>query len=114
MTDVGGLSPYLVLIAVGFLPNEVWRMLGVALGRGLNEESELVVWIRAVATAILAAVIAKLVLVSPGALAGLPLALRLGAIAAGFMAFLTIRRSVFAGLVAGEAVLMLGGLLFGS
>jgi len=106
------LSPYLVLILVGFLPNELWRLLGVLLGGGLAEESELLVWVRAVAVAVLAAVIAKLTLVPPGALAVLPLAVRLAAITIGFLAFLAVKRSVFAGLLAGEAVLIVGGLWF--
>jgi len=37
------LSPYLVLILVGFLPNEIWRALGLVVARGLNEDSEIVV-----------------------------------------------------------------------
>lgn len=106
------LSPYLVLILVGFLPNEFWRVLGVLLGGGIAEDSELLVWVRAVAVAVLAAVIAKLTLVPPGALAVLPLAVRLAAITIGFLAFLVIKRSVFAGLLAGEAVLIVGGLWF--
>ena len=63
------LWPYLVLILVGYLPNEIWRVLGLVLARGLNEDSEIVVWSRAVATAIMAGVIAKLILFSIGALA---------------------------------------------
>ena len=56
--------PYLSLVLVGFLPNEIWRVLGLVLARGLNEDSEIVVWSRAVATAILAGVIAQLILIS--------------------------------------------------
>ena len=44
-----------MLVIAGFLPNEVWRMLGLWLGGGVDEGSELLVWVRAVATAILAA-----------------------------------------------------------
>jgi len=106
------LSPYLVLILVGFLPNEFWRVLGVLLGGGLAEESELIVWVRAVAVAVLAAVIAKLTLAPPGALAVLPLAVRLAAITIGFLVFLVVRRSLFAGLLAGEIALIAGGLVF--
>ena len=106
------LSPYLVLILVGFLPNEIWRVLGLVLARGLNEDSEIVVWSRAVATAILAGVIAKLILFSTGALATIPLSVRVTAAACGFLAFVGIRRSVFAGVLIGEAVLLLGGILF--
>jgi branched-subunit amino acid transport protein AzlD len=102
------LWPYLALILVGFLPTEVWRWLGLVLARGLSEESEIIVWVRAVATAILAGVIAQLIMTSSGALATTPLAVRLGAIAIGFVAFLTIRRSIFAGVLAGELVLVGG------
>jgi hypothetical protein len=70
-----------------------------------------VVWSRAVATAILAGVIAKLILLPPGALAGMPLALRVTAVACGFVAFLLVRRSLFVGVAVGEAVLLAGGFL---
>jgi branched-subunit amino acid transport protein len=105
------LGPYLALILVGFLPNEAWRMLGLLAARGLNEDSEFVVWVRAVATAILAGVIAQLIVTSSGALATIPLSVRIAAVAGGFVAFLTVRRSVLAGVVAGEAVLI-GGAMF--
>ena len=117
------LSPYLVLLLVGFLPNEVWRVLGVWIGGGLSEDSEFVVWVRAVAVAVLAAVIAKLTLVPPGALAtAVPLTVRLASIACGFMTFLIVRRSVFAGLVVSPVLthlqvgldLMWTGLIAGS
>jgi len=102
------LGPYLALILVGFLPNEIWRMLGLVMAGGLDEESEIVVWVRAVATAILAGVIAQLLLTSSGALAMTPIPLRLGAIVSGFAVFLAVRRSIFAGVVAGEFVLIIG------
>jgi len=106
------LWPYVVLVLVGFLPNEVWRLLGFVLARGIDEGSEFLIWIRAVATAVLAAVIAKLTIFAPGALATVPLSVRLVAVAAGFAGFVLFRRSVFAGVAAGEAVLILGALLF--
>ena len=89
------LSPYLVLILVGFLPNEIWRVLGLLLARGLDEDSEIVAWSRAVATAILAGVIAKLILFPSGALANIPLTVRVAAAVCGFIAFICIKRSVF-------------------
>ncbi len=108
MSAIGELSPYLVLILVGFLPTEVWRMLGVVAARGVDEEFELVVWVRAIAVAVLAGVIAKLTLFPPGALADVPAAVRIGAVTIGLAAFLVARRSVFAGVVAGEIVLFAG------
>jgi hypothetical protein len=113
MSAAFDLWPYLVLVLVGFLPTEVWRMLGLVVARGLDEESELLIWVRAVAVAVLAGVIAKLVVLPPGALAAVPLAVRLAAIAAGFAAFLLVRRSVLAGVAVGETVLVVGGMLVG-
>jgi hypothetical protein len=104
--------PYLVLIFVGFLPNEIWRLLGLVLARRLNEGTEILVWVRAVATAILAGVIGKLIFFPAGALTGVPLSVRIGALMLGLLAFALIRRSVFAGVVAGEAALIAGATLF--
>jgi hypothetical protein len=111
MSGYDGLWGYLVLVLVGFLPSDVWRLLGVIVGRGIDEESELLVWVRAVATAVLAGVIAKILFFPPGALATMPLSVRLAAIGCGFVGFLAARRSVFAGLAVGEAVLIAGGFL---
>jgi hypothetical protein len=111
MNGYEGLWGYLVLLMVGFLPSDIWRLLGVVVARGIDEESELLVWVRSVATAVLAGVIAKILFFPPGALATMPLALRLVAIGCGFAAFLVVRRSVFAGLLVGETVLIAGGFL---
>ena len=37
MSGVGELSPYLLLILVGVLPNEIWRWLGLGLVRGQRQ-----------------------------------------------------------------------------
>jgi hypothetical protein len=112
MSWLADLAPYLVLIGAGFLPNEVWRMLGIVVAHGLDEGSELVVWVRAVATGLLAGVVAKIILFPPGGLAGVPLSIRLAAMAVGFAAFAAARRSVFVGVLAGEVTLVLGGFWF--
>ena len=108
-----GMEPYLALLLIGFLPSEIWRWLGIVLGRGLDEDSEIILWVRGVATALVAGVVARIVLIPPGALATVPLSVRLAAIGIGFLAFLLIRRSAFAGVLAGEAVLVLGAIAFG-
>jgi branched-subunit amino acid transport protein len=97
-----------VLLLAGFLPNEVWRMLGLWLGGGVDEGSELLIWVRAVATAILAGVIAQILVFPPGALASVPEFLRYGAVAAGLLIFIATRRSIFAGVVCGEVVMVAG------
>lgn len=107
------LGPVLALILVGFLPNEVWRLVGLMLVHGLDERSQVIVWVRAVATAMLAGVLAQLVLASSGALATIPIGVRIGAAVLGFAAFVIARRSVFAGVLAGETAVMLGTYWFG-
>ena len=98
----------LALILVGFLPNEVWRLVGLMLVRGLDERSQVIVWVRAVATAMLAGVLAQLGLVVERA--DLPPS-RSGSDrrpCSAFAAFLIARRSVFAGVLTGEAAVLLG------
>src|SRR3979411_1046142 len=109
MSDfIGDWNTLLVLLIAGFLPNEIWRMLGLMLGSGIDEGSELLVWVRAVATAILAGVIAQILVQPPGALAGVPDWLRYAAVVAGFSAFIVTRRSTLAGVVGGELVMLAG------
>jgi hypothetical protein len=102
------LGPYLVVIVAGFLPNEMWRMLAVFASRGLAEGSDVLDWVRFVAAALVAGVVAQLVFEPPGALAAVPAWGRFGALALGLGAYWALGRRVLAGLVAGEtAILML-------
>ena len=110
LADIG---PAFALLLVGFLPNEIWRVAGLFLVRGLDEKSQIIIWVRAVATAMLAGVLAQLVLSTTGALALIPVGVRVGAAVIGFAAFLLARRSVFAGVAAGELAVMAGAYWFG-
>ncbi len=98
--------PYVFLVLAGALPTHVWRWLGVAFGSRMREDSEALRWVRAVATALVAAVVARLVLYPQGQLAELPLHFRIFAYLGGFAAFLVIGRRPIAGIVAGEALLL--------
>lgn len=113
LAPLAPLAPYVMLILVGFLPNEAWRMLGVVLAHGLDEESEIIVFARAVATAILTGVVGKLVVFAPGALASVPLGVRVGALALGVAAFLLSGRSVFAGVATATLAIIAGVLALG-
>ncbi|WP_293864980.1 AzlD domain-containing protein [uncultured Alsobacter sp.] len=103
---LASLWPYALLLVFGVLPAAMWRILAVVLSRGLPETSAVIVWVRYVATALLSGVVIKLLLAPTGALANVPLAGRLAGIVAGAAAFLLIRRSMIAGVIAGEAVLV--------
>ena len=105
---VGDWHALLLLVVAGFLPNEVWRMVGLWFVSGIDEGSEVLVWVRAVATAILAGVIAQILVQPPGALASISDALRYGAVVAGFAAFIGAKRSIFAGVICGEIVMVAG------
>jgi branched-subunit amino acid transport protein len=105
---LGDRHALVVLVIAGVIPNQIWRMLGLWLGGGLDEGSELLVWVRAVATAVLAGVIAQILVQPPGALASVPDVLRYGALVAGFIAFMLTRRSIFAGVLCGEIVMLAG------
>jgi len=105
---VGDWHALLALLLAGFLPNEVWRMIGLWFGAGVDEGSEILIWVRAVATAILAGVIAQILIEPPGALASVPYGLRYLAVAGGCLAFVATRRSIFAGVVSGEALMLAG------
>jgi len=113
MSALGDFAPYALLILVGFLPNEVWRMLGIVLAHGLDEDSQVIVLARATATAILTGVVGKLVIFAPGALAGVSVTVRIGATALGLVAYLLARRSVLAGVVAATLAVMAGMFVFG-
>src|SRR5256886_17648276 len=107
MTALSGeLGDYLALVLVGFLPNEVWRWLAVIFSHGLEDDAEILIWVPAVATAILAGVIAKLTIFAPGVLATVPTSVRLVAGPVRLLAFLLIRRSAFAGVAPGGAALV--------
>ncbi len=106
------LYAYLLVILAGFLPTDVFRFAAVLFSRRLDEDSEVLILVRAVATALLAGVIARLVLFPTGDLAGVPHWIRLSSIAAGVAGYFLIRRSVLAGVIAAEIVIIGGAVYF--
>lgn len=101
-----GLGPYLAILLLAILPTHVWRWLGVLFAGRLNEESEIFVWVKAVATALVSALIAKLVLYPAGVLESVPMAARIGAAAIGFGAFLVGGKRLAVGILAAELALV--------
>jgi hypothetical protein len=102
------LGIYFLIILVGFLPTDVWRWLAVVSARRLDEGSELMIFIRGVATAMVAGVIMRLVLFPTGDLASIALWLRVGSVVVAFAVYFLLKRSMLAGVVAGEAVMIAG------
>ena len=102
---------YVVIVIAGFLATDIWRWMGVLIGHRLNEDSEALYWVRAVATSLVMAVTAKLIVFPTGTLANSPLWLRLAAAGIGFVVFLGTGKRVVVGVLVPIAILIVG-LLF--
>jgi len=102
------LWPYVVILFAGWFATDFWRWLGVLAGNRLSEGSEALNWVRAVATALVMAVTAKLIVFPTGSLADSPLWLRLAAAGLGFAAFLASGQRVIVGVVVSLVLLSLG------
>lgn len=101
-----GYGGYLVLALVGFAVHEPWRWLGLVLGRNLTIDSEAFLWVKAVASALVAGLVFRLLLYPVGALAEVSFTIRLIGFLAGTAAFLVFRRSMGLGVAAGALTLV--------
>lgn len=114
MTILGdGLSTTLILLAIAAFAHEPWRWLGLYLGRDLDVASELFLWVRAVATALVAGLVMRMTLFPAGDLAAVPVAVRALAFAVGIAAYFWWRRNLAVGVAAGAGALLIGGLATG-
>lgn len=104
-------APYLFIAIAGWLATDFWRWLGVIAGNRLKEGSEVLNWVRAVATALVMAVTAKLIVFPTGVLEQSPLWLRIGAAVLGFVAFRLARQRVLVGVIVPLVLLTLGMIL---
>lgn len=100
--------PYLFIVLAGWLPTGMWRYIGVLSSGSISDDSTAIQLVRCIATALVAAVVARLVLYPTGSLALVPDAARIGGTIAGFLAYYFVGRSIVLGIVVAEAVL-LGG-----
>jgi branched-subunit amino acid transport protein len=91
---MSGFGVYGAIIVAGFAVTYVWRFLAVlAIGR-LDAESDLLLWVRAVATALVAALVLRLVTAPAGLLAEASMSAMLVALAVGVAAFALVGRRV--------------------
>lgn len=99
---------FLFILIAGWVATDAWRFLGVHFGGRIAEQSDALVFVRAVATALVAAVIGNLIVFPSGSLADTALALRVGAAVAGFAVYLLSGKRILLGIVAGESLLGVG------
>lgn len=100
---------YLLLaVVLAFVANDIWRFAGALLSARIDEKGLVFGWVKMVATALVAGLVAKLVLNPTGGFALAPGWLRLVAVGFGVAAYAAGRRSLALGVLAGEAVLVAG------
>jgi len=104
--------PYLFILIAGTVATDIWRFLGVYFGGRITAESEALVAVRAIATALVAGVIGNLIVFPSGELAETTLLLRVGAVAFGFAVYLASGNRMLVGILTAVAVLV-GGMLLG-
>jgi Branched-chain amino acid transport protein (AzlD) len=97
-----------LIIFAAAVVSDFWRVLGALVSARIDEQSAAFRLVRCVATALIAAIIARLVLYPTGAMSRVPLWLRIGPMAAGFAAYLVVNRSMVAGTLVCEALLAAG------
>lgn len=95
----------LTVIACG-AATYLWRGLGVLLSGRVRVESEIFTWVGCVAYAMVAALISSMVFVPTGTLAQTTLVERLLACAVALGVYYAVRRNLFAGIVAGFALVV--------
>lgn len=98
--------PFVFILLAGWLPTDVWRWLGVLSSGRIDETSPFIVAARAIATGLVAAVIARLVLYPGGSLAGIPDWIRIAALGGGFLAYLWLGRQTLIAIVVAEIILL--------
>ena len=100
--------PFLFILVAGWVATDFWRFLGVHLGSRLSADSDILVLVRAVATALVAGVIGNLVIFPAEPLASTPMVLRIGAVALGFAAYFLPGRRVIVAIIVAELVFGVG------
>jgi Branched-chain amino acid transport protein (AzlD) len=108
VTEADGTWTLVAIILAAAVVSDFWRMLGAMASTRIDESSPAYTLVKCVATALIAAIVAKLVLYPTGLLGEVPIGLRTGAMAAGFAAYLVTRRSMVVGTIVCTAVLAMG------
>ncbi len=100
--------PFAYILIAGWIATDMWRWLGVLLGNRIDETAELLVYVRAVATALVAAVIAQLILFPSGALSETPMLLRIAAAVIGFASYIVSGHRIYVGIASAMGVVLMG------
>ena len=106
-------NPLLYILVAGIAANAVWRIGGLLLSSGISEDGPFIAWVKAVSTALVAGLVARIVIFPPGALAEISMPVRVGAFVLGIAVFYAARRHLGLGVVASTLSLIGAHLLGG-
>jgi branched-subunit amino acid transport protein len=107
MSDASLPDPWLIVVLIaGAAATYVWRALGVALSGRIDPSSPVFEWVGCVAYALLAALIARMIVMPAGPLETTDLGARLVSAAIALAVFFLARRSIFVGVAAGTLALI--------
>ncbi len=101
------------MILAGTAVTYLWRFLAVVAVTRIDAESDVLLWVRAVSTALVAALVMRMVLVPSGVLADVPLAIRLAATAIGLAVFYAAAKNTNLGTFAAVIALTLSYVVLG-
>ena len=82
---------YLMIFVLGCLPTVIWRFLGVYFAEKISEDSEVLIWVRAVATALIAALVMRIIIAPTGLLAETALSSRVIALSVAVATYAIMR-----------------------
>ncbi len=97
-----------MLLVAGYFATDIWRLAGVFAAAKVDENGEIFRWVRAVSTALVAALVARIIFFPIGALADVEPLVRFSAVIVGTGIFLKFGRSIAYGIIAGEIILLVG------
>lgn len=84
-------NTYLMIFLAGCLPTVVWRFLGVYLAEKITQDSEIFIWVRAVSTALIAALVMHIVIAPTGLLAQTAFSSRVIALCVAVLTYALVR-----------------------
>lgn len=96
----------LIVLLIALIAHEPFRWASIYIGRGLSADSEVFVWVRVVATALVAGLVTRLILFPAGDLEAVPLSVRVFSFVAGIGIFMFSGKNLGAGVVGGAALLL--------
>ena len=106
--------PFLFILLAASIPTDIWRWIGIAFAGRLRDDSEWILLSRAVANALVAGVIMRLILFPSGALVEVPVWIRLVAVGLAVGLYFGLIRNLLLAVIVGGGSLVSLSLLFGA